>query len=211
MLHYQTVAPATLDLLKKISSQPAFSDHRLVGGTSLALQYGHRLSIDLDFFSALPIDPEEIYFNVQSFGKVEIASRSKYINSFFINDVKVDFVSLPYSWIDDAIVEDSIRLASIKDIAAMKLSAITNRGSKKDFIDLALLMDEIGLPQMMACYHAKYPDGMEMMVLRSLVYFEDADVEPDPVMLIPYNWMHIKGRILDETKKYLKNGMSSSE
>lgn len=204
MLQLQTVDPGTLDLLKKISSQPTFLKHRLVGGTSLALQFGHRLSIDLDFFSSEQIDYEEILLNVKSFGKVEVISRSKFINSFFINDVKVDFVSLPYLWIDDPIIYDSIRLASIKDIAAMKLAAITNRGSKKDFIDIALLIGQLGLDQMLRFYNQKYPDGMDMMVLRSLVYFEDAEVQADPVMLGPYDWGNIKKLILDETKKYLK-------
>lgn len=142
--------------------------------------------------------------NIKPLGKVEIVSKSKFINCFFINDIKIDFVSLPYQWIDDPIVYDSIRLASTKDIAAMKLAAITNRGSKKDFIDIALLIKKLGLQQMMKFYHEKYPDGMEMMVLRSLVYFQDAEVQPDPVMLIPYNWDSIKKLILNETKKFLK-------
>jgi len=192
--------------LKKISSQQAFLKHRLVGGTSLALQYGHRLSIDLDFFSSEQMDYEEILLNVKPFGKVEVVSRSKFINSFFINDVKVDFVSLPYLWIDDPIIYDSIRLASIKDISAMKLAAITNRGSKKDFIDIALLINKLGLQQMMSFYHEKYPDGMEMMVLRCLVYFQDAEAQSDPVMLIPYEWESIKKLILDETRRFLKKG-----
>ena len=204
MLQYQTVEPKALDILRTISSLPVFSEHRLVGGTSLALQYGHRLSIDLDFFSTEPIDHEEILLNIKPLGKVEIVSKSKFINCFFINDIKIDFVSLPYQWIDDPIVYDSIRLASTKDIAAMKLAAITNRGSKKDFIDIALLIKILGLQQMMKFYHEKYPDGMEMMVLRSLVYFQDAEVQPDPVMLIPYNWDSIKKLILNETKKFLK-------
>lgn len=206
MLQYQTVEPRTLDILKKISSYTFFSTHRLVGGTSLALQYGHRLSVDLDFFSKEIFDHEEILLNIKSLGKIEVVSRSKYINCFFINDVKVDFVSLPYEWIDEPIIYGSLRLASIKDIAAMKLAAITNRGSKKDFIDLALLIQKLGLRQMMAFYHEKYPDGMGMMVLRSLVYFHDAEVQPDPVMLIPYNWENIKKVILEETKKILIDG-----
>lgn len=203
MLHYQTVEPATLDLLTRIQQLPVFSSHRLVGGTSLALQFGHRLSIDLDFFSEALIDHEEILINLKLLGKVDVVSKSKYINCFYLNDIKVDFVSLPYKWIDEPVLEDSIRLASIKDIAAMKLSAITNRGSKKDFIDLALLIDQLGLRQMMNLYHEKYPDGMEMMVLRSLVYFDDADIQSDPVMLVPYDWKRVKKSILDESKLYL--------
>jgi predicted nucleotidyltransferase component of viral defense system len=202
MLQYQTVEPATLDLLKKIQHLQVFSSHRLVGGTSLALQFGQRLSIDLDFFSENLIEHEEILMNIKPLGKVDIVSKSKYISCFYIDDIKVDFVSLPYKWIDGPVFEDTIRLASIKDIAAMKLSAITNRGSKKDFIDLALLIDKLSLRQMMNLYHEKYPDGMEMMVLRSLVYFDDADVQSDPVMLVPYDWKSIKKLILDEVKLF---------
>lgn len=203
MLHYQTVEPTTLGLLKSIQQLQVFAAHRLVGGTSLALQFGHRLSVDLDFFSEALIDHEEILINLKLLGKVDVVSKSKYINCFYLNDIKVDFVSLPYKWIDEPVLEDSIRLASIKDIAAMKLSAITNRGSKKDFIDLALLIDQLGLRQMMNLYHEKYPDGMEMMVLRSLVYFDDADIQSDPVMLVPYDWKRVKKSILDESKLYL--------
>lgn len=205
MLQYQTVAPATLDLLKMIAAEPAFSAHRLVGGTALALQYGHRLSVDLDFFSDKPMEYEEIVASIKSFGRVEIASRSKFINSFFINDIKVDFVALPYAWLEAAVWQDGIRMGGIKDIGAMKLAAITNRGSKKDFIDISLLMNELGLHQMMDCYQQKYPDAMKMMVLRSLVFFEDAEAEADPVMLIPYDWNSVKAQIVAETRKLLSD------
>ena len=203
MLQYQTVEQSTLGLLKNILQQPVFKNHRLVGGTSLALQYGHRLSIDLDFFTSEFIEHEEILINIKSIGKVDVVSKSKYISCFFINDVKVDFVSLPYHWIDDPIIEDSISLASINDIAAMKLSAITNRGSKKDFIDLQLIMKHLELKKMMSLYHQKYPDGMEMLVLRSLIYFDDADLQPDPVMLTEYDWNEVKAFILDQVKRYI--------
>jgi predicted nucleotidyltransferase component of viral defense system len=206
MLQYQTVERTTLDLLKKIQQSKVFASHRLVGGTSLALQFGHRLSIDLDFFSVDLLDHEEILAGIREIGHVEIVSKSKFINCFFINDVKVDFVSLPYKWIDEEINEGSIRLASIKDIAAMKLSAITNRGSKKDFIDLALLLDKVGLKKMMNYFHQKYPDGMDMLVLRSLVYFEDADNQSDPVMLIPYNWDKVKSTIYSAVNTYVGEG-----
>ena len=192
-----------MGLLKNILQQPVFKNHRLVGGTSLALQYGHRLSIDLDFFTSEFIEHEEILINIKSIGKVDVVSKSKYISCFFINDVKVDFVSLPYHWIDDPIIEDSISLASINDIAAMKLSAITNRGSKKDFIDLQLIMKHLDLKKMMSLYHQKYPDGMEMLVLRSLMYFDDADLQPDPVMLTEYDWNEVKAFILDQVKTYI--------
>lgn len=88
----------------------------------------------------------------------------------------------------------------------MKLAAITNRGSKKDFIDIAFLIEKLGLDQMMDYYRQKYPDGLDMMVVRSLVYFEDADTQADPVMLLPYHWENVKKVILEETKLFLKKG-----
>lgn len=106
MLHYRTVERATLDLLKSISGQPLFSNHRLVDGTALALRHGHRVSIDLDFFSTELMDQEELLQELKVLGKVELVSRSKFINSFFINEIKVDFVSLPYGWLESPVIED---------------------------------------------------------------------------------------------------------
>lgn len=205
MLFKQTVEQTTLDLLIGIQQLDVFSEHRLVGGTSLALQYGHRLSIDLDFFCEDLLEHEEILANIKPLGKVEVVSKSKYISCFFINDIKVDFVSLPYKWIDEPVLEDSMKFASVKDISAMKLSAITNRGSKKDFIDIDLLFRKLGLREMMKNYHQKYPDGMEMLVLRSLLFFDDADKQSDPVMLTPYNWTKIKSTISKAVNEYIQH------
>jgi predicted nucleotidyltransferase component of viral defense system len=109
--------------------------------------------------------------------------------------VKVDFVTYQYPWLEGALCEDGIRLAQIKDIAAMKLAAVTNRGRKKDFVDVAFLLDLLSMDEMLDLYQKKYPDGLKLFVMRSLVYFNDAEDEPMPVMLKPLNWETAKERI----------------
>jgi len=134
MLYYETIRQDTLELLKKIQSLDIFKDVRLVGGTSLALQLGHRKSINLDFFGKFDTPMEDIVEELSSFASVSPLDSSKMMRFLIVNGVKVDVVNYPYEWIDEPIIEDGIVLAGIKDIAAMKLSAITNRGTRKDFV-----------------------------------------------------------------------------
>ena len=92
-------------------------------------------------------------------------------------------------------------LAHIDDIAAMKLEAITNRGSKKDFIDVAILLEHCSLKQMLELYHRKYPKGLKLHVMRSLVYFEDAEGTDMPLMLKPLTWETAKERICEAVRE----------
>lgn len=115
---------------------PELGGFRLVGGTALALQIGHRISIDLNFFGQ--IDFSTINFNVllSRFTDVRIINNSPHIKQYFINNIKVDFVQLPYQWIDEVHEDQKIMMASQKEIGAMKLSDVANRGTKKDFVDI---------------------------------------------------------------------------
>jgi len=121
MLHFQTIEPKTLGLLKKLQALPAFNNSRLVGGTALALQLGHRKSIDLDVFGTINATPQDIQDACRGIGDIEISKTSKNINIFWIDGVKVDFVNYPYIWLEECVVIDDVRLASISDIAAMKI------------------------------------------------------------------------------------------
>lgn len=141
MLSYRTIEPNTLELLNNLSQLPSISDMRLVGGTALALQYGHRKSVDLDFLGVLDCELEELEDELRSLGNVCRNRTTKTIRIYQINGVKVDFVDYRrYSWIDKCVCEDKIRLASPKDIAVMEINAIEGRGSKKDFIDIYFLL-----------------------------------------------------------------------
>ena len=133
MLLYYTIEPYTLELLKKLSNKDFLSETRLVGGTALALQYGHRMSVDLDFFGSIDSDAVDLKLQLREMGKLSVIKESKNINIFLLDGIKIDIINYPYSWIDDAVKEDNIVLASPQDIAAMKINAIEGRGSKKDF------------------------------------------------------------------------------
>ena len=188
MLHYQTVDPPTLEILKCLLQMQVFNDLRLVGGTSLALQLGHRKSVDLDLFGSLEADDFAVSNALKTFNSVTIIQKSENITVYSIKGIKVDIVNYPYPWLSAAKLEDGIRLAHMKDIAAMKLSAITGRGSKKDFVDISHILQFFSLKQMLEFYSRKYHDGSEFLVLKSLTYFADADQEPDPVMLYKMDW-----------------------
>lgn len=198
MLFYETIEPSTLDLLRRIQSEALFKECRLVGGTSLALQFGHRKSIDLDFFGKFEPDPLQIKDLLKGIGSVQVLQESKFIFQYVVNDVKVDFVNYPYGWISERVDEDNLYLAGPRDIAAMKLAAITNRGTKKDFIDLFELLGHFSLTQMLDFYKDKYADGIPFTTLKSLTWFEDAEDDPMPTMLRDYSWEKVKDRISAE-------------
>ena len=109
MLSLQTVYPDTLELLKKLAQTSILQDMRLVGGTSLALQYGHRRSVDLDFFGRTTDDVDELTEALHdSVGQLTLLSASKKIRVYIINNVKVDIVNYDYPWIDDAVMENGL-------------------------------------------------------------------------------------------------------
>lgn len=181
-----------------------FGNLYLVGGTSLALQLGHRESVDIDLFGNMVLEEFEISGLIKELGNTVLINKSKNIAVYSINGIKVDFVNYPYKWLEPALIIEGFRLAGKKDIAAMKLNAIAGRGSKKDFIDLFFLFNEFSLHDMMGFYLEKYPEGSEFLVLKSLSWFEDADNEPDVKMLTHDRWMEIKQRIIKETTSYLR-------
>jgi hypothetical protein len=200
MLFTNAIQPATLDLLKRLQGQAELSQTRLVGGTALALQLGHRLSVDIDLFGIWDktLDVGEILCRC---GGATEEHRTANIRVFILSGIKVDLVYYEHPWLTDAVEEEGIRLATVSDIAPMKLEAINNRGSKKDFVDLAFILDVLSLGDLLALYRKKYPRGSEYLVLRSLVYFEDAEDDPMPVMLRPMTWEEVKGRIREEVRR----------
>lgn len=203
MLSIQTVQPDTLELLKAISAQPKVKELRLVGGTALALQYGHRQSVDLDFFGRLPEDKDELIDVVRRVGDVTVLNRSKIILQMVVNQVKVDFVDYSrYPWIDEPILGDGFVLASDKDIAAMKINAIMGRGTRKDFIDLYVLLQHYSLTQIMDFYRQKYPEFSEYRALLSMTYFDDAEMQDMPLMFIKTPWESMKTSIIQAVEAY---------
>lgn len=206
MFSLGTVEPDTLELLKNISSLDVMSEMRLVGGTSLALQLGHRRSVDLDFFGTLNVEQDELDTILKSLGNVARIKSSKTMRIYQINGVKVDFVDYRrYGWIAKLIVDNGICLASIEDIAAMKINAIEGRGTKKDFVDIFILLRKYTLSEILEFYKQKYPDNSCFRALMSLTYFEDAEHQPMPFMFENISWEDIKQTIVKEVDTFSKD------
>lgn len=201
MLQYQTIEPATLELLRDLLAIPEFKNLRLAGGTSLALQIGHRKSIDLDLFGTLETEPNEILDILNSIGSLTTIRNMRNIHVFMINGIKVDIINYSYPWLHQANKADDLRLASIEDIAAMKLAAIAGRGTRKDFIDIHFLLRQFSLQEMLDLYTAKYADGSVFMILKSLIYFDDAENDPEPFMFEVIDWNLVKSELRDEVAR----------
>lgn len=201
MLHTNSIFPGTLDILNIVMSNSEFNAFTLAGGTALALQIGHRISIDLDFFGHREVDTDEFLDLIHSLGKVRLMSRSRNILVLDVNCVKVDFINYRYEFLTEPVISRELRLASLEDIGAMKLAAITGRGRKRDFYDLHFLLKHFSLSTLLKLYCDKYPDGSDFLVLRSLTYFADAELDEKPDLLIPADWDLVKSSILQEVKK----------
>lgn len=202
MLQEKAVAPRLLELLKYLMQQPELNRFVLVGGTALALQFGHRESVDADLFGLQPLDEIDFSGILAQFGEVNLLKKSKSIEVYQVDSIKVDVVNYRYKLLKPILEADHIRMASPEDIAAMKLSAIAGRGSKKDFIDLYFLMNHFSIDEMMNFYKKKYSDGSEFAVMKSLTYFEDADSEAMPKMFENVEWEAIKQTILLNANHY---------
>jgi hypothetical protein len=205
MLYYKTIDAPTLELLRKLLELPDLRELRLAGGTSLALQIGHRKSVDLDLFGILEADELSISESLKSLGTTTLLQKTSNISIWLIGGIKVDIVNYRYPWIDEMCCVDQLRLAGKKDIAAMKLAAITGRGTKKDFIDLYFLLKEFSLKAILDFYTEKFHDGSPFFVLKSLTYFEDAENDQDPIMLQNISWPGIKLFIINKLEEYLKS------
>lgn len=202
MLHLETVYPDTLSLLRRLQDLSNAYNFRLVGGTALALQLGHRHSIDLDFFGKSKRPISSILFEVRDLGTLEVFNQTDHILQMNIDGVNVDFVDYKYDWLQDSVTIDDIVLAHVEDIAAMKLAAVSGRGSKKDFVDVYELLKHYSFGELIGFYNLKFPDGNLYAFLKSICYFTDADPEPMPDMKNEVSWTEIK-KTIEEKAAYL--------
>ena len=198
MLYLETVESSTLELLKKLQRLPVLEQTRLVGGTALALQLGHRKSIDLDFFGTVDCEAEYLRESIAGIASLTILKESPHIHIYIVDGIKVDIVNYKYPWLDDVVLEQGLRLASVSDIAAMKITAIIGRGTKKDLIDIAFLLHHFSLEEILHFYAAKYNDSSVFMAMKSLAYFDDAEADPMPDMFVNQSWQQVKAHILSK-------------
>ena len=203
MLYKETIEPKTLELLIDLQKEPLLSTFNLVGGTALALQLGHRKSIDLDFFTSESFDLEEVKMMLIKKYNFKVSySRSQTLKGF-INGVKVDFIKFDYPHLHNCDIIDEVRIESVPDIIAMKLLSITDNGSRiKDFIDIAYLSSWFSLEEMLQFFIRKITNSNIMMPIKALTYFDDIDFNESIVMLNNnFDWDKIANRLIDMTKE----------
>ena len=207
MLHTSTVEPSTLVVLKQLMSIPDLEDFYLVGGTCLSLRYGHRISVDLDLFSIKDFENEKIISVLEKrFETFQYRNPNNPVGIFgFISDIKIDLVKHYYfKQIDAAVIEDEIRMFSDKDIIAMKIFALLKRAQKKDFWDVAELLQHYSIQNFIDFYNEKYPNQMLLISIpHALTYFEDANESEDPISLKGQTWESVQTIIKQKVSEYL--------
>ena len=199
MLHRETVNKKLLVLLKKIMQDGILTDFKLVGGTALALQIGHRISIDLDLFNPNSFDENELLDYLQNQYDFKITYQSKNTLKGEIDNIKIDFIAHQYVDLYPEIVIENIRLASLSDITAMKVNAIVRSGERiKDYIDLAFLSSYYSLIEIQEFYSLKYPNSNSIMMFKALSFHNDINFnEPINIINKNYNWESIKSRLFN--------------
>ena len=203
MLYWETVSPALDKLLKKLFTFDCLQSYVLVGGTALSLQIGHRTSIDIDLFTSEVFNGDEIRSSFRQSG-INFQIEKQFPGGFLghIDGVKTDFIRHNYPWIDEVQVDDGVRIASLREIAAMKLNAISGSGTRlKDFVDVAFLSGYFTLDQMIVAYEEKYPDVNGVMALKSLGYFNNIDFSTNIDFAgQPVKWKQIEQRLIGMIK-----------
>lgn len=215
-MYYNTVNDLLKNSLQIVMASETFKDFRLVGGTSLSLQLGHRMSIDIDLFSdavygsvdfkAIDNFLRSAFTYVDNFSDLEPALGKSYlIGTDKYNAVKLD-IYYTDSFIRPAIIDDEIRLATIEEIIAMKIDVVQRGGRKKDFWDLHECLPTFGIGKMLELHEERYQYGHEKdLILKNLIDFKSADDDFDPICLHGKYWEFIKEDIEEAVKNYQKS------
>ncbi|MDR2816668.1 MAG: nucleotidyl transferase AbiEii/AbiGii toxin family protein [Proteiniphilum sp.] len=199
MLHKETVERTTFELLKELMQDKRLDNFNLAGGTALALYIGHRKSVDLDLFTPDSFDEKDL--------EKYLINKYNFHSSFLekdtlkgtINDVKIDCIAHNYPYVEEPFTLEGVRLYGIKDIVAMKLSAIADNGTRmKDFIDIAFLSSMLSLIEMLDAYEKKFPNSNKIRPLKGLTFFQDIQIE-EPVQLADssFKWEKVEKRLRD--------------
>lgn len=182
--------------MKELQSLAFLEKFYLVGGTAIALHLGHRTSIDLDLFTFEDYDSKELQERLYDrFGSVGEVIQAPGTLLCFLKNIKTDFIRYKYPPQYPIHEEGGIRLLSLDDLVPMKLSAIAGRGKKKDFYDVHFLLRHYTLPQILALYEEKFESASIFHLLKSLVYFGDAEPDSEPTVFEKITWPAIKKSI----------------
>ena len=207
MLQIKTVEPHAFSLLSQLMEMPELKNFSLVGGTALSLLYGHRKSVDLDLFSNVPFENQDVILALEKKFKNSFVNRStnpRFGIFCFIDDVKIDIIRHPHALIRPQQHIENMRLFSTEDIIAMKIQAILGRGKKKDFWDIAELLKHYTTADFIRFHKEKFASqNLLITVPQAITYFADAEESEDPVSLKKQTWKGVKQFINGKVNEYL--------
>ncbi|MDO8474133.1 MAG: nucleotidyl transferase AbiEii/AbiGii toxin family protein [bacterium] len=208
-MYKQTLGENTERVLEKIAMSGVLGQFYLAGGTALALLLGHRKSEDLDWFSAKPFSNGTIKKKLSESGMFQLTGEEEGTIHGVLDEVKISFLRYDYEMLFPFVRFESVNVAEERDIAAMKIDALSSRGSRKDFVDIYFLLQKYTLSELIGFFEKKYKNIQfnKLHILKSLVFFDDAELEPMPIMMQVVSWEEIKRKIQGETTAMLKLGI----
>jgi len=191
--HRETITPAAEDLLRGLVGLLPNSTY-LAGGTALALRYGHRRSVDFDFFVPDEFAEDLLLQRLQALPAVAAVERAQQTLHLTIQQIKVSFLGYRYPVLFPPEAFLGVPVADDRDIACMKITAIASRGTKRDFVDFYTTCQRNGIAELLSLFDRKYAKTgyNRTHVLKSLTYFADAEKDPMPHMLVPLGWNEVK-------------------
>jgi len=194
----EAITPACHQALEFLGRQSLIHDFYLAGGTALALQFGHRVSTDLDWFSTSrrlwTPERERICQALGSSEQFELVSEQDGMLFTRLWGADVSLLYQPHRLLEPTVDYRGLQLASPTDIGLMKLAAINARGTRRDFIDVYCLRDIVSLYHLLELAVTKYADRPSFLsiAVRALAYFDDAEQQPMPKLLVPVRWGDVR-------------------
>lgn len=202
-LHTAMLPPAQRRLFKILVQQTWLEKFYLVGGTALALYLGHRRSVDFDFFCVHDIQRRTLRERLARLGVFQLFTEADNSIEGTLDTVRVSFFTYRYPLLQPLLPQQHLRIADMLDIALMKLDAISGRGSRKDFVDLYFLLRQYPLPVLLTNYAKKYGVHLnnQYHLLKSLLYFADAERDPMPRMTKRLPWPVVTRNIISTVRR----------
>ena len=204
-MHEKVLPRHSVELLTAMASDPPpqLTGWTLAGGTGLAFHFGHRVSDDLDFFRTDDMNVPRLHEVLVRYGAYETLQEAEHTLTVLIRDTKLSFFRVSDPFLFPSVPHRFFSVADVRDIALMKLAAISGRGSRKDFADMYfILRDKPTLEAYFDLLPRKYGAHRVNLyhILKSLTYFEDAETEPMPRMLVPFDWKACKAFFVREAR-----------
>jgi len=207
----QTLSADTKSNLAAVGQTALAHKFYLAGGTAVALHLGHRFSFDLDFFTGGRFSIDEVLLTLKDLGELETFQATADTFNGKLNGLRISFFIYPYPQLEPFVEYSAIQIASTADLAAMKIDAITRRGTKRDFVDLCFLCQRLmPLSRALDLYFKKFREFniSTVHVFKSLVYFGDAETDDMPQMIEHVTWNAVKTFFLKEGQLLYRSGIA---